>query len=542
MPQKSRNLHSVLGLVLSGMLLTAFPFCAASRVVAQDSMSNGGSDHTAGRDRGPRTMNRDSGERTIGRDRGGSHGRMGGFGSGLGIGLGGAILEQLTAPRPANGSVEEPQSIKKKNATRGNSAVSKDGRVSGRNTTIPKNEPSVSQQPAGASTGRQSGIPPRGERRFVVDEVILEFAPGATPQAIDQIARRYNLTQRESQSFPLIGSIFSRWHIAGGRSVPNLVGVIEDERIVASAQPNYLFALQQDAANSAAANTAPAAHGEAAQYVLAKLQIGEAHQVATGKNILVAVIDSQIDAKHPDLDGAIAKSLDELGGAENPPQHGTAIAGAIAAHGKLLGIAPGVQLLAARAFDDTPGKSKGTSFAIYKSLQAAADGGARVVNMSFVGPADPALHRMLAAAYAKDMVLIAAAGNAGPDAAPFYPAADPDVIAVTASDSHDGLFKMANRGAYIAVAAPGVDILALAPGDAYQITTGTSVAAAHVSGIAALLLELKPSLKPKDIRTIIMTTAKPNADLGAALVNAYRAVILINGNPTGKDGSPQAKQ
>jgi len=394
----------------------------------------------------------------------------------------------------------------------------------------------------GGGNNRGSGVPPRGERRFVADEVILEFAPGATPQAIDQLARRYNLTQRESQSFPLIGSIFSRWHIAGGRSVPNLVGVIEDERIVASAQPNYLFALQQDAANSAAANTAPAAHGEAAQYVLAKLQIGEAHQVATGKNILVAVIDSQIDAKHPDLDGAIAKSLDELGGAENPPQHGTAIAGAIAAHGKLLGIAPGVQLLAARAFDDTPGKSKGTSFAIYKSLQAAADGGARVVNMSFVGPADPALHRMLAAAYAKDMVLIAAAGNAGPDAAPFYPAADPDVIAVTASDSHDGLFKMANRGAYIAVAAPGVDILALAPGDAYQITTGTSVAAAHVSGIAALLLELKPSLKPKDIRTIIMTTAKPNADLGAGLVNAYRAVILINGNPTGKDGSPQAKQ
>jgi subtilisin family serine protease len=528
MPRKLGNLHSVLGLVLSGLLLTAFPFCASSRVVAQDSVLNGGSDHTAGRDRGPRTMNRDSGERTIGRDRGGSHGRMGGFGSGLGIGLGGAILEQLTAPRPANGSVEKPQSIKKKNATRGNSAVSKDGRVSGRNTTIPKNEPSVSQQPAGASTGRQSGIPPRGERRFVADEVILEFAPGATPQAIDQLARRYNLTQLESQSFPLIGSSFSRWHIAGGRSVPNVVGVIEDERIVASAQPNYLFALQEDAANSGAANTA-APRGEAAQYVLAKLQIGEAHQVATGKNILVAVIDSQIDAKHPDLYGAIAKSLDELGGAENPPQHGTAIAGAIAAHGKLLGIAPGVQLLAERAFDDTPGKSKGTSFAIYKSLQAAADGGARVVNMSFVGPADPALHRMLAAAYAKDMVLIAAAGNAGPDAAPFYPAADPDVIAVTASDSHDGLFKMANRGAYIAVAAPGVDILALAPGDAYQIISGTSVAAAHVSGIAALLLEHQTTLKPIDVRSILMTTAKPLAtgkrtDFGAGLVNAYRAL------------------
>jgi len=389
---------------------------------------------------------------------------------------------------------------------------------------------------SGGGNNRGSGVPSRGEERFVADEILLEFAPGATAQAIDQLARRYHLTQRESQSFPLIGSTFSRWHIAGGRSVPNLVGVIEDERIVASAQPNYLFVLQDDAANGGAA------HGEAAQYVLAKLQVGEAHQLATGKSILVAVIDSQIDAKHPDLDGTIAKSIDELGGADIPPQHGTAIAGAIAAHGRLLGIAPGVRLLAERAFDDTPGKSKGTSFAIYKSLQAAADGGARVVNMSFVGPADPALHRMLAAAYAKDMVLIAAAGNAGPDAAPLYPAADPDVIAVTASDSNDGLFKMANRGPYIAVAAPGVEILALAPGEAYQITTGTSVAAAHVSGIAALLLELRPSLKPKDIRTIITTTAKPNADLGAGLANAYRAVILVNGKPAEKDGGPQAKQ
>jgi hypothetical protein len=477
----------------------------------------------------------------------GGFGRMGGGGFGRPMAGGGPMGKHAVAPRRGSGKIV---------GTRGGETGTNTYGGGGRG---PHHHPIVGPGFVGGEGGtggtdalargggnsRGSGVPPRGERRFVADEVILEFAPGATPQAIDQLARRYNLTQLESQSFPLIGSIFSRWHIAGGRSVPNVVGVVEDERMVASAQPNYLFALQQDAANGAAANTAPAApaaHGEAAQYVLAKLQIGEAHQVATGKNILVAVIDSQIDAKHPDLDGTIAKSLDELGGAENPPQHGTAIAGAIAAHGKLLGIAPGVRLLAERAFDDTPGKSKGTSFAIYKSLQAAADGGARVVNMSFVGPADPALHRMLAGAYAKDMVLIAAAGNAGPDAAPFYPAADPDVIAVTASDSHDGLFKMANRGAYIAVAAPGVDILALAPGDAYQITTGTSVAAAHVSGIAALLLELKPLLKPKDIRTIIVTTAKPNADLGAGLVNAYRAVILINGKPPAKDGSPQAKQ
>ena len=141
------------------------------------------------------------------------------------------------------------------------------------------------------------------------------------------------------------------------------------------------------------------------------------------------------------------------------------MAGAIAARGKLSGIALGPHLLAARAFDNTAGGAKATSFAIYKSLQWAADNGARVINMSFAGPPDPNLHRMLTAAYDKGIVLVAAAGNAGPKSAPLYPAADPDVIAVTATDSNDGLFNMANRGSYIAVAAPGVDILALAPGE-----------------------------------------------------------------------------
>jgi subtilisin family serine protease len=242
------------------------------------------------------------------------------------------------------------------------------------------------------------------------------------------------------------------------------------------------------------------------------------------------------------------KSFDALGGEENPHPHGTAIAGAIASHGKLLGIAPGVQLLAVRAFDDTPGEAKGTSFAIYQGLQWAADNGARVVNMSFAGPADPMLQRMLAAAYDKGMVLVAAAGNAGPQSEPLYPAADPNVIAVTATDSDDHLFKMANRGRYIAVSAPGVDILALAPGDAYQVTTGTSIAAAHVSGISALLLERKPSLRPRDIRATIVATAKrlgssgQDLDFGAGLANAYRAVMSLDGKSVLKDDDERAKQ
>jgi subtilisin family serine protease len=166
--------------------------------------------------------------------------------------------------------------------------------------------------------------------------------------------------------------------------------------------------------------------------------------------------------------------------------------------------------------------------------------------MSFAGPEDPTLHKILAAAYRRNMILIAAAGNAGPQAAPPYPAADPDVIAVTATDDNDGLYQMANRGSYIAIAAPGVEVLALAPGRAYEITTGTSVAAAHVSGIAALLLERHASLTPADVRRILMGTAKPlgtagqSAEFGAGLAEAYRA--LMTQDAPLRDAGVQVKQ
>ncbi|MFZ3224608.1 MAG: S8 family serine peptidase, partial [Xanthobacteraceae bacterium] len=350
------------------------------------------------------------------------------------------------------------------------------------------------------------------------------------------------LAQLESQSFPLIGTSLYRWRIGGGRSVPSVVQALGTENIVATVQPNYLFALQEDNAKGDNAKqdnakSAPAGAGDAAQYVLAELQIAQAHQIATGKSITVAVIDSEIDAKHPDLDGAVVKGFDALAGSDTPHPHGTSIAGAIAARGKLMGIAPDVQILAVHAFDDSPGEAKGTSFAIDKGLQWAADNNARVVNMSFAGPADPMLARMLAAAYAKGIVLIAAAGNGGPQSEPLYPAADPDVIAVTATDNAEHVFALANRGRYIAVAAPGVDILALAPGDTYALTSGTSIAAAHVSGIAALLLERNPALKPGDIRSILIATAKPigppipDSPYGAGVVNAYRAVSFIDRKP-----------
>jgi len=133
-------------------------------------------------------------------------------------------------------------------------------------------------------------------------------------------------------------------------------------------------------------------------------------------------------------------------------------------------------------------------------------------------------------AHDKGIVLIAAAGNAGPKSPPLYPAADPNVIAVTATDVDDKIFSGANRGRYIAVAAPGVDILVPAPDGTYQLTTGTSVASAEVSGIAALMIERNPSLRPEDVRKILtvsahrMTAKDRDDDFGSGLVDPSKAI------------------
>ena len=144
---------------------------------------------------------------------------------------------------------------------------------------------------------------------------------------------------------------------------------------------------------------------------------------------------------------------------------------------------------------------------------------------------DPGDHRSLAAAHKKGIVLVAAAGNAGPKSPPLYPAADPDVIAVTATDAGDKLLAQSNRGPHIALAAPGDQILVALPDGDYEMSSGTSYAAAEVSGIVALMLQREPTLTPDKARAILMATAKDlgakgrDPEFGAGLADAYGAVM-----------------
>jgi hypothetical protein len=374
--------------------------------------------------------------------------------------------------------------------------------------------------------GRNVDLPPPGEARFVPNEVLLQIAGNASPRTLATIARRLQLTRLETQSFALTARTLQRWRIDGNRTVAAILHALARYPSVLRAQPNYLYALQQapDAPSPQSAAPTP----DPAQYVVGKLRLLQAHRVSTGDAVAVAVIDSQIDVDHPDLTGVVAGQFDALGGAGKPHEHGTAMAGAIAAHGKLIGVAPKVRLLAVRAFAGTGESAAGTSFAILKGLDWSAAKGARVVNMSFAGPADPMLHEMLAKAHDRGLVLIAAVGNAGPRSPPLYPAADRAVIGVTATDADNKLLPVANRGAQVVIAAPGVGILADAPDGAFAFTSGTSIAAAHVSGVAALLLARQPQLTPAALRRVLVGSAqripgKPR-EVGAGVVDAYGAL------------------
>jgi filamentous hemagglutinin family protein len=391
------------------------------------------------------------------------------------------------------------------------------------------------QQLPNALGRRVIDIPPPNETRFVKDEVVMQIASNGTVDRLQAAVGRLGLTLLASENLAITGSTVARFRITGGRSPAEIIRALAAIQLVAVAQPNYLYSLlQQGDGPAPASRGASGPQGDAAQYVLGKLKISDVHRTVRGTNIPIAVIDSEIDATHPDLEGTVTKRFDAVGAPEKPHAHGTGVAGAIAAHQRLLGTAPAARLLAVHAFSTTAATTESTTFNILKGINWSAHEAVRIINMSFAGPRDPSLGRALQAAYEKGIVLIAAAGNAGPKSPPLFPGADPYVIAVTATDVDDKLFTGANRGKYISVAAPGVDILVPAPEGEYQMTTGTSVAAAEVSGIVALLLERNPKLTPADIRRILTASAKRLApgerddNFGSGLIDPLQALQLAD--------------
>ena len=361
--------------------------------------------------------------------------------------------------------------------------------------------------------------------RTIANQMVAEIDGSLSEAQTDQLARRHGLVRIESRNFPLLGATIGLFRITDRRSIVTVSRELAADASVRSVQPNFRYFLQDQ--------NAALTEGDPAQYAIAKLRLPLAHTLAHGANVTVAVIDSGIDVKHPEFAHAIAESYDALGSKEGPHVHGTGIAGAIVAHARLMGSAPAARILAIRAFGAAPNGAESTTFVVLKGLDYAAAHGAQIVNMSFAGPKDALMERAIAATAGKGIVMVAAAGNAGPKSPPLYPAANASVIAVSATDAQDRLFAAANRGGHIAISAPGVDIFLPAPDEKYQMTSGTSFSAAYISGLAALMLECNPALKPGEVRAILMNTARdlgsPGRDdmFGAEEADAFAAVSAV---------------
>ena len=351
---------------------------------------------------------------------------------------------------------------------------------------------------------RAAKKPPRSaaDPTYVPNEVLIEIAGQPTDAQVRDIAKRHKLRPVQSQHIALLDTTFYRWRIPDGRSVDTVVKQLSADRGITSVQRNSIFRLQDEQGSKAPF-----------QYALGKLRLPEAQAISTGERVRVAVIDSGIDADHPELAGSIAAAFDALDSKGGAHAHGTGIAGVIAAHVTLKGAAPAAKLLAIRALGEAKSGASSTTFVVLKGLDYAVANGAQIINMSFAGPRDRLIERGLAAAAAKNIVLVAAVGNAGPKSAPLFPGADPHVIGVTATDAADQIFAKANQGAYVAVAAPGVDILAPLPGGKYGVSSGTSLSAAYVSGLAALMLARNPALTADEVRQALVQSAR---DLGPA--------------------------
>ncbi|MGE3725299.1 MAG: S8 family serine peptidase [Candidatus Sericytochromatia bacterium] len=301
------------------------------------------------------------------------------------------------------------------------------------------------------------------------------------------------------------------------------------------------------------------------QWALPKIGVPQAWQfVKNPAELIVAVVDSGVDYNHPDLKGQIINGKDYMAEEATGPNgegspdvvdddprdqlgHGTHVAGIIAALADnqmgVSGIAPMVKVLNIKALNQ---EGWGSAFAIAQGITAAADQGARIINLS-LGGGEPSKPIELAVKYAqsKGALIVAAAGNSFTHTG--FPANLPGVLAVGATDSEDWLADFTNHDKRIDVMAPGVDIMSTTPTFMtnammqnkidlfYSAMSGTSMACPMVSAQAALLLSVNPTLNAEQLKDLIRRTARPVGDsrlFGAGRIQIEASLqALVNAAP-----------
>jgi subtilisin family serine protease len=368
------------------------------------------------------------------------------------------------------------------------------------------NEAPQSPAPAG-STGRH----------YSGDGYVL--GQSAHEQA-KRVATKYALRQVANWPIRSLAIHCVVYEILDDRSVASVVEALSKDSTVALAEPLSEFHTLSDtrAAGSGAYND-PLYD---LQTNLRDLGIASAHEHAQGAGVRIALIDTGVDTRHPDLHGRVVRTrsfVDDAAPSAGSYRHGTAMAGLIAAvannHVGIVGIAPLAQLEVFEACWQLQPDSDAAvcnTFTLAKALAAAVDAGIPLINMSIAGPADPLLSALVNAAIKRGATFVGAAA----EPADAFPTAIPGVIAA------QGLQRMVKADAF---AVPANHILTLRPGGQYDFESGTSVAAAELTGIIALLVSSSGSrLSTQALVSLLRETQETTGPaIGSVSVNAALA-------------------
>jgi subtilisin family serine protease len=361
------------------------------------------------------------------------------------------------------------------------------------------------------------------------DRQVMVTYPRALPAVWEQntlsIAQRYRLAVVYAWTMESLGQQCVVFEVPPGGSAHEVVQRLSSDPRVSIVQTVETFRTQ------GGDPYAQLQHGSMS------LRLDQAHRWATGKGVKVAVVDTGVDFDHPDLRERvkIAQNFVDRGERSFTSDiHGTAVAGLIAATANndvgIAGAAPQAEIYALKAcWEQPPGARQAVcnSYTLAKAVDYAIVQGAQVLNFSLSGPADPLLGKLIDHALAKGIVVVAADGGGTP--AQDFPASYKGVIGVMGSDDLSGPPTVPAGHSLATLAAPGVDILTTMPHGAYDLFSGSSAAAAEISGVAALLLEKNPKLTPPEISAILHKTAHPIAADPVAEVDACAALASLTG-------------
>jgi subtilisin family serine protease len=337
---------------------------------------------------------------------------------------------------------------------------------------------------------------------------------------LSQLAREHGLRRVDGWPIQSLDVYCEVYDVPAGRDVPALLDALQADSRVDLAQRMNTFVTQ------AARYYDPYVDLQSAA---ATLEVEEAHLLATGRGVSIAIIDSAIDADHPDLRGRvrIARDLVPAHAGARGELHGTAVAGVIASavnnHEGIVGVAPDVSIAALRACWAVAADglaARCSSFSLAQALELAIGLEPHIINLSLAGPDDPLLERLLDGALDRGIVVVAA-HPATPGAEQAFPSSHPRVLA-----AHSSAVRVDSASPFV-LAAPADEVLTTTPGAGYGFFTGNSLAAAHATGVVALLMERRPDLDVDRIAAILAATTTHSP--GRASINACRAVGELAG-------------